>query len=70
MQTGTVKFFDAKKGYGFITPDGGGDGVFVHFSEIKQEGFKVLEEGQRVSYVPTKGAKGMQATNVQVIEDK
>ncbi len=68
MDIGTVKFFDAKKGYGFITPENGGDSLFVHFSEIKQEGFKVLEDGQRVSYVPEKGAKGMQATNVQVID--
>lgn len=69
MHTGTVKFFNAKKGYGFIIPDGGGDSLFVHFSEIQQEGFKVLEEGQLVSYVPTKGPKGMQATNVQVVKD-
>lgn len=69
MHTGIVKFFDAKKGYGFIIPDGGGDSLFVHFSEIQQEGFKVLEEGQRVSYVPAKGPKGMQATNVEIIKD-
>lgn len=69
METGTVKFFDAKKGYGFIIPDNGGDSLFVHFSEIKQEGFKVLEDGQRVSYTPEKGAKGMQATKVEVVED-
>jgi CspA family cold shock protein len=68
MHTGTVKFFDNKKGYGFITPDGGGEDLFVHFSEIKMEGFKVLKEGQRVSYVPAKGPKGEQATQVQALD--
>jgi CspA family cold shock protein len=68
MQTGIVKFFNAKKGFGFVTPDGGGEDLFIHFSEIKMDGFKVLQEGQRVSYVPTQGAKGMQATNVQAVD--
>jgi len=68
MHTGTVKFFDIKKGFGFITPDGGGDNLFVHFNDIQQEGFKILREGQRVSFVSSKGQKGMQATNVQVVD--
>lgn len=67
---GTVKFFDAKKGYGFITPDDGGESLFVHFSAIQQEGFKALHEGQRVSYQPEKGQKGMQASNVRLVDDK
>ncbi len=69
MQTGTVKFFDPKKGYGFITPDEGGEDLFVHFSEIQMEGYKVLKDGQRVSFVKAKGNKGDQATNVQAIEE-
>jgi CspA family cold shock protein len=68
MQNGTVKFFDAKKGYGFVTPDDGGDELFVHFKGIHMDGFKTLREGQRVSYMPAKGNKGMQATNVQVVD--
>jgi CspA family cold shock protein len=68
MQTGTVKFFDVKKGFGFITPDGGGDNVFVHFSAIQSQGYKELVEGQKVSYEVTKGPKGLQAENVRVVE--
>lgn len=68
MNTGTVKFFDAKKGFGFITPDDGGKDLFVHFSAIQSKGFKELREGQKVSYVPTKGPKGDQATDVQIID--
>lgn len=69
MQTGVVKFFDDKKGYGFITPDNGGDGVFAHFSAIVMEGRKTLRDGQRVSYNVVKGPKGDQATNIQVIDE-
>jgi CspA family cold shock protein len=61
---GTVKWFNGTKGYGFITTDEGKD-VFVHFSAIKMEGFKTLEEGQRVSLDVVDGAKGPQAANVE-----
>ena len=63
MATGTVKWFNADKGYGFITVDNG-DEVFVHFSEIQGEGFKTLEEGQKVEFEVTDGARGPQAENV------
>lgn len=63
MNKGTVKWFNAEKGYGFITGEDGAD-VFVHFSAIQGEGFKSLEEGQSVSYDLTEGARGMQAANV------
>ena len=63
MQQGTVKWYNAKKGYGFIS-DGDGNDVFVHFSAINGEGFKSLEEGQAVTYDLTEGARGMQAANV------
>jgi CspA family cold shock protein len=63
MATGTVKWFDAKKGYGFISQEGGED-VFVHFSSIGGEGFKTLDEGEQVEFEITQGQKGLQATNV------
>ncbi|WNW10628.1 cold-shock protein [Pseudomonas sp. DTU_2021_1001937_2_SI_NGA_ILE_001] len=63
-QTGTVKWFNDEKGYGFITPQGGGDDLFVHFKAIKAEGFKSLKEGQTVSFVAARGQKGMQAEEV------
>lgn len=63
MQTGTVKWFNADKGYGFISGSDGKD-VFVHFSAIKTDGFKSLEEGQKVSYDVEQGKRGPQATNV------
>ena len=66
-QQGTVKWFNQDKGYGFITPDGGSDDVFVHFTGIVGEGFKSLEEGDRVSFEATRGKKGMQAENVSRI---
>lgn len=65
MQTGTVKWFNDAKGFGFITPDAGGDDLFAHFSEIKSNGFKTLQENQRVSFEVTQGKKGLQASNIQ-----
>lgn len=63
METGTVKWFNAEKGYGFIEMEGGDD-VFVHFSAITGEGFKTLEEGQRVQFDVVTGSRGPQAENV------
>jgi CspA family cold shock protein len=63
MNNGTVKWFNAEKGFGFITVDGGDD-VFVHFSSIQSSGYKSLDEGQRVSFDIEKGQRGLQATNV------
>lgn len=64
MATGTVKWFNDSKGYGFIAPSEGGDDVFVHFSTIQGNGFKTLVEGQSVTFETEKGPKGLQATNV------
>lgn len=64
-QTGTVKWFNDAKGFGFITPDNGGPDLFAHFSEIKADGFKSLSEGQKVNFVAGQGQKGPQATNIQ-----
>jgi CspA family cold shock protein len=61
---GTVKWFSAEKGFGFITPDDGSADCFVHHSEIKSEGFRTLDEGQRVSFESQAGAKGPQAVGV------
>ncbi|HET7776480.1 MAG TPA: cold-shock protein [Azospira sp.] len=65
METGTVKWFNDAKGFGFITPDNGGADLFAHFSEIKADGFKSLTEGQKVNFVSGMGQKGPQATNIQ-----
>ncbi|MBF0609537.1 MAG: cold-shock protein [Magnetococcales bacterium] len=61
---GTVKWFNNAKGFGFIAPEGGGEDVFVHFSAIQVDGFKSLDEGQRVKFEVVRGAKGLQAANV------
>jgi len=63
--TGTVKWFNESKGYGFISPSDGGDDVFVHFRAIVGDGFKTLTEGQTVSYEVENGPKGLQASQVQ-----
>jgi CspA family cold shock protein len=65
MAKGTVKWFNDAKGFGFITPDDGGEDVFAHFSEVKAEGFKSLTEKQKVSFEIREGQKGLQAANIQ-----
>lgn len=64
MATGTVKWFNDAKGFGFITPDDGGEDLFAHFSAISMNGFKTLKEGQKVSFEVTQGPKGKQASNI------
>jgi CspA family cold shock protein len=65
-ETGTVKWFNATKGYGFITRDSGGD-VFVHYSAINSKGYRSLEEGQRVEFAVAEGNKGLQAQEVDIV---
>ncbi len=65
MDTGTVKWFNERKGYGFITPDDGGEDLFVHHSNIAAEGFRTLAEGQKVEYESGPGKKGPEATDVK-----
>jgi cold shock protein len=67
MSQGTVKWFNAEKGFGFIAQDGGGDDVFVHFSAIGGNGYRSLDENQRVEFDITQGPKGPQATNVRAV---
>ena len=67
MNTGTVKWFDSQKGFGFITNEQSGKDIFVHFSGIALNGFKTLEEGQQVSFDTTQGPRGEQADNVNYI---
>lgn len=68
MQTGTVKWFNDAKGYGFISPDDNGNDLFVHHTAITMDGFRTLEEGQRVQFEAVRGPKGMQASNVSRVE--
>jgi len=65
MARGTVKWFSDRKGYGFITPEDGGDDLFVHRSNIEMEGFRTLREGQAVDYEASEGPKGPEASNVR-----
>ena len=67
MTQGTVKWFNGEKGFGFIAPDDGGKDLFVHFSSITQDGYRSLDENQRVEFDAVAGAKGPQAENVRVV---
>lgn len=67
MANGTVKWFNDAKGFGFITPEDGSEDLFAHYSAINSNGFKSLQEGQRVSFDVTKGPKGKQAANIQPV---
>jgi CspA family cold shock protein len=67
MATGTVKWFNDSKGFGFVTPEGGGKDLFAHFSAIQGQGFKTLQEGQRVTFDVTNGPKGPQASNIRLV---
>ena len=67
MAQGTVKWFNEEKGYGFITPDEGGEDLFVHYSSIEGSGYRSLKEGERVSYELARGKRGMQAENVSKV---
>lgn len=64
MATGTVKWFNDAKGFGFITPDEGGEDLFAHFSSVQTQGFKTLKEGQKVSFDVVQGPNGKQASNI------
>ncbi|MGE5089109.1 MAG: cold-shock protein [Candidatus Levyibacteriota bacterium] len=68
MATGTVKWFNDAKGFGFVTPEAGGKDLFAHFSAIQGQGFKTLKEGQRVTFDVTTGPKGDQASNIRAAD--
>lgn len=68
MATGTVKWFNDAKGFGFISQEGGGEDLFAHFSAIQGNGFKTLKEGQRVTFDITTGQKGQQASNIRAAD--
>ncbi|MGD2137603.1 MAG: cold-shock protein [Gammaproteobacteria bacterium] len=68
MAVGTVKWFSNSKGYGFISPEEGGEDVFAHFSAIEMDGYKTLNEGQKVQFDITDGPKGLQASNIKAAE--
>ncbi|GAA3704817.1 MULTISPECIES: cold-shock protein [Zhihengliuella] len=67
MATGTVKWFNPEKGFGFIAPEDGSADVFAHYSAIQSNGFRSLEEGQRVEFDVTQGQKGLQAENIRAL---
>jgi len=67
LGTGTVKWFNEKKGFGFISPDDGGEDLFVHHTDIAAEGYRTLQEGQKVQYETGQGPKGPKAANVQAL---
>jgi CspA family cold shock protein len=67
MATGTVKWFNDAKGFGFITPEGGGPDLFAHFSAIQSSGFKTLQENQKVEFDVVSGPKGLQAANIKPV---
>jgi CspA family cold shock protein len=67
LSVGTVKWFNAEKGFGFITPDGGGADVFAHYSAIASSGYRSLDENQRVEFDITQGPKGPQAANIRAL---
>jgi len=70
MASGTIKWFSAERGYGFITPDGGGKDVFVHISAVEQSGFKSLNEGQRIVFEVVNDRRGLKAVNLAFSERK
>jgi len=69
MTTGVVKWFNNAKGFGFVSPDGGGDDVFAHFSAIAMDGYKSLKQGQKVEFEILQGPKGLFAQNIRVAAD-
>ncbi len=69
MPTGVVKWFNNAKGFGFVSPDGGGDDVFAHFSAIEMEGYKSLKQGQKVEFEISEGPKGLYASHIRPARD-